>query len=138
MTNDPNAVIDRLVEAMRTNDPEAAAAVYAEDVIIVDPLHDVIGRVAAVEAFRAWFDAFRILTIEVKERIVQGSQVAVRWEWTAIHQGEYLGVPPSGREFSSWNVIFFDTRDGCVSRDLSIWDCTQLLALRAQHGEVLD
>jgi steroid delta-isomerase-like uncharacterized protein len=128
----PEAVVDRLVEAMLSNDPVAAAAVYAEDVVIVDPLFDVVGRDAAVEAFGAWFDAFRIISLEVVERIVDGSRIAVRWVWTGIHQGDYLGIPASGREFTSWNVIFFDTRDGLVTRDLSTWDCTQFLALQAQ------
>lgn len=131
----PEAVVDRLVAAMLSNDPVAAAAVYAPDVVIVDPLFDVVGREAAVEAFGAWFDAFRITSLEVVERIVDGSRIAVRWVWTAIHQGDYLGVPASGREFSSWNVIFFDTRDGFVTRDLSTWDCTQYLALKAQREE---
>jgi steroid delta-isomerase-like uncharacterized protein len=131
-TNGPSVLVDRLVEAMLKNDPVAAAAVYAEDVVIIDPLFDVIGRDAAVDAFRAWFDAFHITSLEVVERVVDGSRIALRWVWTAIHQGEYLGIPPSGREFESWNVILFDTRDGYISRDLSTWDCTQYLKLQAQ------
>jgi predicted ester cyclase len=134
ITNDPNDVVDRLVDAMLTNDPETAAAMYSEDVVIVDPLFDVVGREAAVEAFRAWFDAFHVLSLEVVERIVDGSRIAVRWVRRAIHQGEYLGVPPSGREISSWNVVFFDTRHGYVTRDLSTWDSSQLLKLREQAG----
>jgi predicted ester cyclase len=130
--NNPSAVVDRLVQAMLKNDPVAAAAVYSEDVVIVDPLFDVVGRDAAVDAFRAWFDAFHITSLEVAEGIIDESRIALRWVWTAIHQGEYLGIPPSGREFSSWNVILFDTRDGYIIRDLSTWDCTQYLKLQAQ------
>lgn len=133
--DNPNAVVDRLVAAMLLNDPVAAAAVYSEDVVIVDPLYDVVGRDAAVEAFRAWFDAFRITSLEVEERFVDGSRIAVRWVWTGVHQGEYLGMPASGREFSSWNIIFFDTRDGYITRDLSTWDCTQYMKLQAETGE---
>jgi len=135
---DPNEVVDRLVEAMLTNDPAAAAAVYSEDVVIVDPLFDVVGRDAAVEAFAAWFDAFHVTSLEVLERIVDGSRIAVRWVWTAIHQGEYLGIPPSGREITSWNVIFFETRDGSIARDLSTWDCSQYLELQAQSSGTSD
>ena len=89
--NDPSAVVDRLVEAMLKNDPKSLRAVYSEDVVIVDPLFDVVGRDAAVEAFRAWFDAFRITSLEVVERMVEGSRIALRWVWTRVHQGEYLG-----------------------------------------------
>jgi steroid delta-isomerase-like uncharacterized protein len=135
MSDTPAEIIDRLAEAMRANDPHAAAAVYSEDVVIKDPIFDVVGRAAAVEAFAAWFSAFRVLELEIAERIVDGSAIAVRWEWRAIHQGSYLGVPPSGREFASSNVILFDTRDGRVTRDLSTWDCSQYLRLAAQHEE---
>jgi len=127
---DPRAVVDRLVEAMLKNDPVAAAAVYSDDVVIVDPLFDVVGREAAVTAFAAWFDAFRITSLEVAESVVEGSRIALRWVWTAIHQGPYLDIPASGKEFKGWNVIFFDTREGLITRDLSTWDCTQYLALK--------
>src|SRR5438132_1093654 len=73
---DPRAVVDRLVEAMLKNDPVAAAAVYSEDVVIVDPLFDVVGREAAVTAFAAWFDAFRITSLEVAESVVEDSRIA--------------------------------------------------------------
>ena len=52
MSNTPAEIIDRLAEAMRANDPRAAAAVYSEDVVIKDPIFDVVGRAAAVEAGR--------------------------------------------------------------------------------------
>ena len=59
----------------------------------------------------------------------------VRWDWRANHQGSYLDVPASNREFASYNVILFDTRDGYVTRDLSTWDSSQLVRLAAQHDE---
>ena len=80
-------------------------------------------------AFAASFDAFRITSLEVAESVVEDSRIALRWVWTAIHQGPYLDIPASGKEFKGWNVIFFDTRDGLITRDLSTWDCTQYLAL---------
>jgi steroid delta-isomerase-like uncharacterized protein len=133
MQETPDQIIDRLVEAVRANDAEACAAIYSEDVVIIDPLFDVVGRPAAVEAFGAWFAAFRVLELEITERIVDGSRIAVRWDWRAIHQGAYLDIPASNREFSSYNIIFFDTRDGEIVRDLSTWDCGQLLKLAAQQ-----
>ena len=128
---EPLAVVERLVELFKTNDPNAAAALYAEDVVIDDPMYGntVRGRSAALQAFTDWFKAFRILDFEIVESIVEGTRIAIYWRWTAIHQGEYLGVPPSGREFTGWHLMFFDTKDGYISRDLTCWDCTQLFAL---------
>jgi steroid delta-isomerase-like uncharacterized protein len=132
--SEPRRVIDALVEVIRTNDAEAAAALYSDDVVIHDPLHDVVGHEAAVKAFQAWFDAFKVLSFEVVESITEGSRIAVHWKWRAVHQGEYLGVPPSGKEFEGWHVLICDTKDGKVTRDISCWDCTQFLELQAQGG----
>jgi steroid delta-isomerase-like uncharacterized protein len=129
---EPGAIIERLVDLFKTNDPDVAATSYAEDVVIDDPMygHPVHGRAAALQAFSDWFEAFRILDFEIVESIVEGTRIAVHWRWTAIHQGEYLGVPASGREFRGWHLMFFDTKDGHISRDLTCWDCTQFFALR--------
>jgi steroid delta-isomerase-like uncharacterized protein len=128
----PRQVVERLVELFRTNDAELAAEIYAEDVVIDDPMYgeQVAGREAARGAFGDWFRAFRILEFEVVDSIVEGSRIAVHWRWRAVHQGEYLGVPPSGAEFAGWHLMFFDTHDGRISRDLTCWDCTQFFELR--------
>jgi steroid delta-isomerase-like uncharacterized protein len=139
MSESPREVIERLVELFKTNDAERAAEIYAEDVVIDDPMYGerVEGRAAAVAAFGDWFRAFRIVDFELVESVVEGSRIAVHWRWRAVHQGEYLGVPPSGREFDGWHLMLFDTRDGRVTRDLTCWDCTQFFALRelAASGE---
>jgi steroid delta-isomerase-like uncharacterized protein len=130
MPADPLDVVKRLAEAVRANDPEAASNIYSEDVVLVDPHFNTVGRKAAREAFEYWFNAFEVKSLDIEETIVQGSRIAVHWKWSALHKGEYLGVPATNEIFSSWNAIFFDTKDGHVTRDLSIWDCTQLTALQ--------
>ena len=130
MPDDPIAVINRLAEAIRANDAEAAANTYAEDVVLVDPRFNTVGRDGALQAFEYWLGAFEVTSFEVAETIVQGSRVAVHLKWSALHRGEYMGVPATNQYFSGWNVALFDTRDGYVSRDLSVWDCTQLIALQ--------
>ena len=137
MSDDPIAVINRFADAVRANDPEAAANTYAEDVILVDPRYNTVGRDGARDAFGYWLGAFEVTSFEVVETIVQDTRVAAHLKWTALHRGEYMGVPATNQIFSGWNVALFDTKDGYVTRDLSVWDCTQLLALQelASRGE---
>jgi steroid delta-isomerase-like uncharacterized protein len=133
MTTEPVAIVKRLAEAILTNDPEACAAIYSEDCVIVDPHYDIVGRDGARQAFAYVFNAFRFDSLEIIETITEGSRIAVHWTWTGFHKGEYIGIPATNRTFSTWNAIFFDTKDGYISRDLSIWDTTQFLKLQAQQ-----
>src|SRR4051794_12797178 len=81
-------VLERLVEAMRTNDPERVLALYTDDCHVVDPAYDERGREAMRDALRYFFGAFRIERIEVVQTLQQGDDLAVVWEWDVIHQGE--------------------------------------------------
>jgi steroid delta-isomerase-like uncharacterized protein len=136
MPNDPRDVVNRLAQAVLTNDPEKCAAIYSEDCVIIDPQFDIVGRSGAVDAFKYVFNAFRFDSLEVVETIVEGSRIAVHWKWTGFHKGEYLGIPATNKDFSTWNAIFFDTADGYITRDLSIWDTTQFQKLQALAGSV--
>ncbi len=135
MENNPRRVVEELAEAVKANDANRCVAIYSEDCVIIDPLYDnVVGQDAALEAFSAWFDAFEVHHLEVVDTIVEGDRIAVVWRWSGVHKGDYLDVPASGKQLSSWNMILFDTRDGKVTRDLSTWDCGQLRALEQLAG----
>jgi steroid delta-isomerase-like uncharacterized protein len=123
-------VLDRLVDAMRSNDPERVLALYTEDCQVIDPAFDERGHAAMRKALRYFFGAFRIERIEVVQTILQGDDLAVVWEWDVIHQGEYLGVPASGRRLETWNVMILRIDGERIASDRSVWDAAQYLRLR--------
>lgn len=49
----------------------------------------------------AYFDSFPDLHISIDELIVEGSSVFVRTTMTGTHDGEYKGIPPTGRPVSA-------------------------------------
>ena len=114
---------------MASNSPDAVAALYTDDCRLADPLIEVTGRHGLRDACAEFLAAFRIDSIEVNEVIEQLPHIAVRWSWSVTHQGEYLGVPASGRRFDTWNVMFLEVRDGMICRDLSVWDAAELRRL---------
>ena len=126
---DVSKLLQALLEAMGSNSAEAVAELYTEDCRIADPLMEVTGREGLRDACAEFLAAFRIESIEINEVIEQLPHLAVRWSWSATHQGEYLGVPASGRRFDTWNVMFLEIRGGLVCRDLSVWDAGELRRL---------
>jgi steroid delta-isomerase-like uncharacterized protein len=126
---DVSNLLNALVDAMRANSADAVAELYTEDCRLADPLMEVTGRDGLRDACAEFLAAFRIDAIEIDEVIEQLPHLGVRWSWSVTHQGEYLGVPASGRRFDTWNVMFLEVRDGLVSRDLSVWDAGELRRL---------
>jgi steroid delta-isomerase-like uncharacterized protein len=126
---DVSHLLHALVDAMGSNSADAVAALYTEDCLIADPLMEVSGREGLRDACAEFLAAFRIDSIEINEVIEQLPHLAVRWSWSVTHQGEYLGVPASGKHFDTWNIMFLEVRDGLICRDLSVWDAGELRRL---------
>lgn len=126
---DVTKLLQDLVEAMVSNRPEAVAALYTEDCRVADPLMEVTGQSGILEAVAEYFAAFKIESIEINEVIEQFPHLAVRWSWSTIHQGDYLGVAASHKRFDTWNVMLLEVRDGLICRDTSVWDAGELRRL---------
>jgi steroid delta-isomerase-like uncharacterized protein len=132
---DVSKLLQALVEAMESNSADAVAELYTEDCRIADPLMEVTGRDGLRDACAQFLAAFRIKAIEINEVIEQLPHLAVRWSWSVTHQGEYLGVPASGRAFDTWNVMLLELRDGLICRDMSVWDAGELRRLERVAAE---
>jgi steroid delta-isomerase-like uncharacterized protein len=122
------------MSAMAANSAEAVGLLYSDDCVISDPLMKVTGRDGLLEAVRAFFAAFRIESIRVDEYAEDPPHLVALCSWTVAHQGEYLGVPASGRRLDTWNVMWLGVRDGLICRDTSVWDASQLRRLEALRG----
>jgi predicted ester cyclase len=129
------SVLDRLAAAIRSNDPERIAELYTEDCVIADPAMEVTGRDNLVTAASYFHRAFEVLEIALEDPIVEGSRVAGRTRWRAIHKGEYLGIPATNREFESWNLGVLEIRDGLIASDNNVWDVGEYLRLKALAEE---
>jgi uncharacterized protein (TIGR02246 family) len=123
-------VLDRLVAAMLSNDPERVAALYTEDCELVDPYTTSVGRPAFLDAVGYFFTAFAVRAVEVVDVLVEGDRMAVCWRWTALHQAGYLDLEPSGMEVTTVTTMWLTVRDGQISRDMSVWDASEYLRLR--------
>ncbi len=69
--------------------------------------------------------------ITVDEMIAEGDRVMTLWTFHGTHQGEYLDVPPTGREVTYCGVNIFQIEDGRIAE---IRDLTDRLWLWQQLG----
>lgn len=76
--------------------------------------------------------AFPDLTIEVTDMVAEGNEVAARLAMTGTHRGPFLGLPPTGRRFSSEQMRFMRFRDGQMTDS---WSMIDFAGWRAQLAE---
>lgn len=59
---------------------------------------------------------FPDVRFEVHELFGEGDKVAARWTFRAIHQGRFVGLPPSHSEVTQEGNVIYQVRDGLIVR----------------------
>jgi steroid delta-isomerase-like uncharacterized protein len=124
-------VNDATYAAWNAHDPDAVAAVFAEDAVLseVGRPGEVRGRAAIRERAAMLLGAFPDFRLERIELVIDGDRHADRWVMTGTHRGPLFGLPATGRAVRVEGATF--TRlgpDGLVAEDVHLTDFAGLMA----------
>ncbi len=133
MTSEQNeAVAHRWhLEVVQQGNTGLADQILTSDVLIHVNGQEFRGVDAANQLATALKTAFPDIRITHHEAIVSGDRVAIRWTSDGTHQGEYFGVPPTGKPIHVEGIDLFHIRDGKIAE---VWIEYDNLALMQQMG----
>lgn len=97
------SVVERYFEALN-NQPKTPE--------VLEPLVSDRPLIDHVPAFEAGFPGYELLIDDI---IAEGDKVAVRVHTRQRHDGEFMGFPPTGKEFSVDGVIIYRVQDGRIA-----------------------
>ncbi|HEV2122734.1 MAG TPA: ester cyclase [Chloroflexota bacterium] len=119
--------------AMNARVPDQYAHTFTEDLVWEgDHLPaPVIGRQAAVQVMGAFWSAFPDLHFEVEREFASGDQAAICWRVTGTHQGDFVGIPPTGKQVDYHGCAIFQVRDGKIAR---VWTYVDTGTILRQLG----
>lgn len=75
--------------------------------------------------------AFPDLTVTVEDMVAEGDKVAARLTWSGTHDGDFMGMPPTGQSFSMNVMDLFRIEDGQVAEH---WGVSDIMAMMSQLG----
>ncbi len=98
-TEENKAVIRRLIEEfINQGNTAVAEALVAEDHVALGPSPgQEQGREGLIATIARMRTAFPDLEWTIEDMIAEGDRVAVYFIWRGTHQGEFLGIPPTGK-----------------------------------------
>jgi predicted ester cyclase len=99
MAQDNASIVRGFVDEVITNGNIEAAAHYVwEDVVEQVPLPGQgPGLDGLKDILRAMRSGFPDIVFSIQEQVAEHDKVASRFEWTGTHNGEFLGIPATGR-----------------------------------------
>jgi steroid delta-isomerase-like uncharacterized protein len=122
-------------ERISAGDLEGFGALVADDFVEHDEVPGLPPTKEGVLAyFRLLLSAFPDLRLEVDDLIEGDDKAVARVTATATHQGDFMGVPPTGKhvEMRLIDIMGFDD-DGLVKEH---WGVADMLSLMQQLGVV--
>ncbi|WP_313810572.1 ester cyclase [Glutamicibacter sp.] len=72
--------------------------------------------------------AFSDFTMEILRSVEGENEVAIHWRSVGRHTGEFMGVPPTGREVIVSGASFIRFADGKITEEDVIWDPREMLS----------
>lgn len=122
-------VIERNKQSMKrfetminTADEQLAKELVADDAPFYtpaspEPLYGGKGYLSVVHWMR---QSFSDVQWKLEEMVADGSKVAVRWTLTATHDGEFMGLAPTGTKIKTtvMNFYYFN-KEGKITNDIA-------------------
>ncbi len=133
MPDDPKAVVQAFVREVQNDDNiEATGDYIAGDLVDHSALPGLPpgldGAKAIFSMIRAGFSDHDAV---IHDQIAEGDKVATRKTFTGTHDGEFLGVPPTGRRVTIEVIDIVRVQDG---RIVEHWNTVNLLGALQQMG----
>ena len=128
-TQDNIQVIERYSqEVMNEGNLDAVDELLAEDYVHRTPPP---GMEPTREGFKGFVSAAHAglhdLTLTTDDILAQGDKVVQRWTNTAVHKGEFMGVPPTGKQVEFSGTSIYTVRDGQIVEDWTLFDAVGLM-----------
>ena len=125
------ALVRESVEAFNAGDMAKLLAVAAPDIVIhyaemPEPLQ---GRETWQQGYDLVKRAFPDLEIHVDDLVAANDKVALRLTLSGTHEGEFQGIPATGRTISYVSHEFYRLADGVFAEE---WICSDMATLFRQ------
>jgi steroid delta-isomerase-like uncharacterized protein len=125
------ALVLESVEAFNAGDTDALLTIVAPDIVIhyaemPEPLH---GRDTWHHGFELIKRAFPDLEIHLEDLVAADDKVAVRLTLSGTHEGEFQGIPATGRNVSYVSHEFYRVANGLFAEE---WICSDMASLFSQ------
>jgi steroid delta-isomerase-like uncharacterized protein len=132
------ATLARFNDAMNTGDLEVTSEAIDEfvetDALIHTPLPiEATGAQRLKEVFGRLHRAYPDLHVTVEDVIAEGDKVVSRNSVTGTHQGEYMGIPPTGKSVTYNEIFIVRFVNGRIAET---WGVVDVLSQMRQLGAI--
>jgi len=131
---DPRALLEQHTEEVwNRGNLDAVGEFISEDYVEHDP--SVRDQFRGPEGYRRnveeFLSAFPDLTVTIEDSIVEGDKIAMRQRFRGTHEGEFMGIEPTGKRVESTSFVMCRIEGEKIAET---WVETDVIGLLEQLG----
>ncbi|WP_198942981.1 ester cyclase [Actinophytocola xanthii] len=129
-TEENKAIIRRVFdEFVNKGDFSVVDEIYRDDMVDHQPLPGAPDGLAGVKYTIAGLRrGFPDLTVTIEDMSAHADHVVIHNTWRGTHDGEFLGIAPTGRRISSKGIVVWRLQDGLIAERWGIGVDSNMLA----------
>jgi steroid delta-isomerase-like uncharacterized protein len=134
MPNDPKSLLRRFYDGVSSGDLGVIDELLADDLVEHETVPGIEPNKEGVkQIFAMYRSAFPDLHIEAHEMLTEGDLACARVTSTGTHQGEFMGMPPTGKRIEVDSIDIVRFRDG---KAVEHWGVTDAMLMMQQLGAI--
>lgn len=130
-TEENKALVRRGIESLNQGNVAATNELWTSDLVNHDPNNP---QVRVREEYKQWLTGFITAVpgqFTIEDLIAEGDKIVTRYTYRGSHQGQWRGVPPTGKPVTITGTVTYRLVDGKVAE---IWANSDALSLVQQLG----
>ena len=126
--------VDEVLNRRDVSEQSPAYQLVASDFVGHFPGQPPIEGLEAYRQFGSlYFSAFPDLQIIPEDLTAEGDKVTMRYGWRGTHKGELMGIPPTGKQVTTWGISILRVANGKIAEQ---WDSFDNLGMLQQLGVI--
>jgi len=124
----------RYIDAFNSANLNAIDELFAEDYVLhIEGSQDIKGAKILKKMVAESLATLSEASFSINDMVAEGDKVVTRWTLTAIHSGDFMGVPPTGNRLKMNGIIIDRFIDGKV---VEAWEAYDMYGLMKQLGQI--
>jgi steroid delta-isomerase-like uncharacterized protein len=122
MSEENKALLRRWIEEGYNKRNLALFDEFYADCVYYSPATGELRGEASKQFVASVFAAFPDLRLTIEDQVAEGDKVVTRWSLTGTHQGHFMGIAPTGKQFTISGMGIDRILEGKIVEEREEWD----------------
>lgn len=134
LTEKNKAIVRRFVDEVQCQHKlDVLDEVFSQDMVDHSHITNPPNLDGTRQMFAMMFSAFPDFKATIQDQIAEGDKVVTRKTFTGTHQGDYMGIPPTGKDIAFEVIEIVELVDGKITDHWAVGD---MLGMMQQLGVI--